>query len=84
MHKKSSVGVLANALPSGKTSVSDYRSVSIRQVDNGYIRTESRDGPDGYSCSETIHRTKPGFGEMGERPQGASSLREAVNSMKGK
>jgi len=37
-------------------------SVSSRKIDGGYIVTESRSGPDGYSCRETFSATKPNVG----------------------
>lgn len=37
-------------------------SVSSRKIRNGYVITESRSGPDGYSCEETFSATKPNVG----------------------
>ncbi len=46
--------------PSPKAvSASEYHSVNVRKIDNGYIVSRSYDGPKGYSCSETFSPTKP-------------------------
>lgn len=38
---------------------SQYASVSVRKIDNGYIVSESMNGPRGYKCTERFSPTKP-------------------------
>lgn len=43
-------------------SDSAHHSVSVRKIDNGYVRSTSRSGPDGHEHRETYHRKHPGLG----------------------
>ncbi len=36
-----------------------HASVSVRKIDNGYVITESCDGPRGYTSTERYSPTKP-------------------------
>lgn len=36
-----------------------YGSVSVRKISNGYVISESTEGPKGYRHSETFSATKP-------------------------
>lgn len=40
---------------------SDHESVhvSVRKISNGYLMSQSHDGPKGYKSTETYHPTKP-------------------------
>lgn len=51
-------------------SMDDHKShsVSVRKIDNGFVRQESHSGPEGYSHKETFHRKHPGL-EPGKRPE---------------
>lgn len=59
------------------------RSVSVRKVDNGYIKCVSESGPGGYTSRETIHETNPGLDSKPKsKVEGPSSLKRAIDSMK--
>lgn len=81
---KTSVSVLAGEAP-GHDSM--HHSVSVRKIDNGYVRSTSRSGPDGYESSETFHRKHPGLGAaMPQRDSAGShggTLRDAIAHCKG-
>ena len=60
-----------------------YKEVSVRKIDNGYIRRESTSGPNGYKSSETFHKENPGFGSEKPSSPGPSSLKGATSYLKG-
>jgi len=64
------------------------RTVSVRKIDNGYlVRESSYGGPDGenYKCSEHFSPTLPRMQPLEKAEErGESSLREAMEYMKGK
>lgn len=37
----------------------EERSVSVREIDNGFIVSQHSYGPKGYKSTETFHKTKP-------------------------
>jgi len=63
----------------------ESRSVSIRKIENGWVRTESSYGGESYSSKETFSKTKPSLDVVAERvkPAGKSSLRQAMDILKG-
>jgi hypothetical protein len=55
--------------------------ISIRPIDNGFIRSESKYGKDGsYSSSETYHPQHPDATD--QSPKTNSSLKDAVKYLK--
>ena len=60
-----------------------HREVSVRKIDNGYLRRESSSGPSGYKSSETYHPSHPGFGDAPRPTPGPSSLKGATSYLKG-
>lgn len=83
---KNSVRVLANALPAQAPDAGEsmHTSVSISKIDNGYIRRESRSGPDSYSCSEVFSREKPSLEGRSAKEGivGSESLSGAKSALK--
>lgn len=79
----SSVPVLA-ATPAADNYVS--KTVSVRKIDNGFVRSTSESGPDGYKSSETFHRSDPGLKMRESRDSAGSNsgaLRDAIAHCKG-
>ena len=62
-------------------------SISIRQIENGYIVNESGTGGNGqYKCREFFSPDKPEIsveGSPGAAPKQYSSLRKAIKHLKG-
>ncbi len=52
--KKNSKGDMAVCVPE-----SEYASVSVRKIANGYLISESKSGPKGYTSSDRYSPTKP-------------------------
>ena len=73
-----------NTVSMGPGSSQDgYKEVSVRKIDNGYVRRETSSGPNGYKSSETFHKENPGFGGEKAPSPGPSSLKEATSYLKG-
>lgn len=75
-----SVDVLAcDASPS---SESCSHEVSVRKVDNGYVRRESTYNGTEYTTRETVHTTNPGLvpGGRAEGQNGRGTLRDAIKT----
>lgn len=47
-------------------SQDEFCHVSVRRIDNGFIVSESRSGPKGYTSRETYHPKKPNI-TMGDQ-----------------
>lgn len=59
MVRASGVSPAPKTKASRSVSVGEHTSVSIREISNGYVVCESRDGPKGYQYTETYSETKP-------------------------
>lgn len=58
-------------------------TVSVRQIENGYVKTVSKSEGGTYTCHEEFSETKPDVSAAPEsRPAGRSSLRDAVKSLR--
>jgi len=57
--RKASGASPARAKPVSKLSPSTSVSITVRQIDNGYLVCRSQDGPKGYSYTEEYSPTKP-------------------------
>ena len=60
----------------------EHCSVSVRKIDNGFVVTKSRHGPNGYESSETYHEKKPtidlnSIGTVGARKTQATPVKSA-------
>ena len=59
-------------------------SVTVRKIDNGYLRNESRCDGKGYSSTETFHPTNPGLGgKASTSGVSGESLKGATAYLKG-
>lgn len=47
------------AIPAPTRSGKTETTVSVRQISNGYVITETTSGPDTYRTKETFSKTKP-------------------------
>lgn len=57
-------------------------SVSVRKIDNGYIKRVSDYSPGGaYKCEETYSVERPSAMEMGDRPVPANPFRGAIATL---
>lgn len=57
-------------------------SVSVRRIDNGYIKRTSNYGPGGgYKCEETYSVERPSAMMPGERPIPANPFRGAIATL---
>lgn len=58
-------------------------TVSVRKIENGYVKTTSRSEGGSYTCNEEFSETKPEV-SIGPEPAPArrSSLRDAVKSLR--
>ena len=61
----------------------EYTSRSVRKIDNGYIISETIDGPGGYSCSERFSERPMGEGSSNGPGETKGSLKDAILSLKG-
>lgn len=81
---RNSVSVIAESAPRADSM---HHSVSVRKIDNGYVRSVSKSGPAGYESSETFHRKHPGLGVGTPMRDSAGShggtLRDAIAHCKG-
>lgn len=55
-------------------------SVSVRKIDNGFVRRVSNYSPGGgYECNETYSVEKPSLIEEGKRPSTSGALKGATS-----
>lgn len=59
MQRASGAKPTPKAKASRSVSVGEHTSVSVREISNGYLICESRDGPKGYQYTETFSETRP-------------------------
>lgn len=64
----------------GRGASSSHHSISIRPISNGFIMSQSHDGPEGYKSTETYHPSRPKV-EFG--PREASKRAQAKNPSNG-
>lgn len=58
-------------------------TVSVRRIENGFVKTVSKSEGGNYTCHEEFSETKPDISAAPtERASRGSSLRDAVRSLK--
>jgi len=60
----------------------EYVSVSVRKIENGYIKTTSKSEGGSYTSSEEFCEAKPSMEPVPQPARRGSSLRDAVRSLK--
>lgn len=57
-------------------------NISVEKIENGFIRTVSKSGPEGYESKREFFKENPGVGMGATRQNGRGSLQTAISSLK--